>query len=226
MPSDESPTPPGHGPAGPGERLDASRRSLRPARPRRTRAWLLAGVLTVVVVAGAAWALVTRGDAGAPAGSPSGATPTLAATSGAAPGASPTATSGAAVDPPAGAGACTPEEPCLDPVATVPPRPSGGGERAEVAVTVSSSGWDAATASAWLGGFVDGVEEDATCNASFERDGETVVAEAAGAPDAATTVCVVTVPGSRLASGTWTATLEFVSAARSGTSAPVTMEIP
>ncbi len=98
-------------------------------------------------------------------------------------------------------------------------------------VVLTFADWDAAAAEVQAWGYVSPVvEEGGTCTLELTADGgddADVVVTSAGVADATTTVCGgLTVPDEDLAPGSWTAVLRYESAAVSGESEPVTVEVP
>lgn len=116
-------------------------------------------------------------------------------------------------------------EPAPTAVATDAPRPATG---RDVAVTVTYSGWDDRAADVEVDGFVTGVvEQGGTCTLTLTSGSSTVTEQHPAHADASTTQCgTVTVPGSRLAPGSWRAVLGYSSATSNGTSAPVPVTVP
>jgi hypothetical protein len=174
------------------------------------RRWLLAAAVVAAVVAGAF--VATRAlDTGATASSGSAASTT-------APGAvtsvdaARTATVPIETDPP--------EDVATD----APYTPEPG--RADV--VVSYAGWDEASSSVEISGFVGGrIEDGGTCTATLTRDGATRTASAPGFADASTTICPpLHVPGADLDSGRWTAVLAYSSGTSEGTATSVEVDVP
>lgn len=98
---------------------------------------------------------------------------------------------------------------------------------AEVAVEVTSWGWNAAERKAQVRGYATGIVEDnGTCTLTLTKDGRTVTADSSAVPDASTTSCgAVAVPGDRLSAGTWQAVLRYESARSSGSAEAVEIEV-
>jgi hypothetical protein len=172
------------------------------------RRLVVAGVALVAVMAGAGLWLSTRTD---------GATP-------AAPAASASATASATPLVPAG----TPEAVTSPPpasVATDPPRPVAGGT---VDPVVTYAGWEQATASVEVNGYVSGVvEAGGTCRLTLTNGSAEAVAQTAAEPEVSTTTCgLLQVAGGALTAGTWQAVLSYESATSTGRSAPVDVEVP
>lgn len=97
-----------------------------------------------------------------------------------------------------------------------------------VPVVVSYSGWDPATRSVMVGGYVAGlVEGGGTCTLTLTRSGLTVEARSPAEPDAAAMACGgLTVPGAKLTPGTWEAVLSYSSASSHGEADSVAVEVP
>ncbi|MBO3093939.1 hypothetical protein [Cellulomonas dongxiuzhuiae] len=94
-----------------------------------------------------------------------------------------------------------------------------------VAVTLTISGW--AGDRAVVSGYAEVVERGGTCRATLTRPGAAdIVVESPAVTDVATTSCSVEVPGSRLAAGAWSVTLQYGSAAHEGISTAATLEVP
>lgn len=109
-------------------------------------------------------------------------------------------------------------------VATDPP-PSPVGST--VPVTITNASWNAPTRSVRVHGFVGGIDEDGgTCTLTLTRGSHRQTASAPGGVDATTTSCGLLQVGGDLASGTWTAVLSYRSPTATGTSAPVTVDVP
>jgi hypothetical protein len=97
---------------------------------------------------------------------------------------------------------------------------------AEVGVSTTYAGWDDASSSVVVAGFVTGViEEGGTCTATLTRGSQTEMSSTTASADATTTTCGdITVGG--LDSGSWQAVLSYESGAAHGTSAAVTVDVP
>jgi hypothetical protein len=183
------------------------------------------GLAAVVAVVGV---VVTDGFP-ATAGTPSATTTTAGPSSTSA---SPDTGAAPVTDEPTEAAPAEPEEPEPGPadpttgqtVATDPPVQDDDGS---VEVLVTMSEWSAADDRALVAGYVSGVVEDGgTCTLTLTSGGARVTAENAAMADAATTSCgALTVPGDRLAPGTWSATLAYESPTSSGSSSPVRIEV-
>ena len=127
---------------------------------------------------------------------------------------------------PAGDAATTSASP--DPTQVVTDSSVSTGPTTGATVFVTSSGWDAATGSVTVRGYLQGVvEDDGTCTLTLTRDGRSVTAERAGTSNVTQTSCgAVSVPRSQLATGTWTAVLSYRSSTSNGSSEPVEVDVP
>jgi hypothetical protein len=96
------------------------------------------------------------------------------------------------------------------------------------AVITTYSGWVASPAGVEVGAYVAGVAESGgTCTLTLTSGAGSATAEVPAEPDAASTSCpTLTVPGSKLSSGTWSAVVTYESPSISGKSAPVTVVVP
>jgi hypothetical protein len=96
-----------------------------------------------------------------------------------------------------------------------------------VPVVVTFSGWNAVSEEVQVGGYVPGVVEDGgTCTLTLTQGDRSVAAEADATADAATTACgAVTVRGTELSDGTWSAVLSYESADRAGAADAVDIEV-
>jgi hypothetical protein len=109
-------------------------------------------------------------------------------------------------------------------VATDPPVVVTG---SKVPVFVTYSGWDADQRVAVVAGFVPGVvQSNGTCTLTLTEGSRSVVVRSPAHPDASTTECgEMSVPGTKLAPGTWRAVLSYRSPSSSGAAAPVDIEV-
>jgi hypothetical protein len=113
------------------------------------------------------------------------------------------------------------------PGAVAPAAPGPGDPRAAVEITIAFAGWEPGSSSVEVSGFVPVVESDGTCRLVLTSGAREVAVERAATPDVSTTSCGwVTVPGTQLAPGTWSAVLSYTSGASVATSAPVPVEVP
>jgi hypothetical protein len=194
--------------------------------------------LTVVVLAGVAVALgvflikpssfaaAREDDSGAPA-VVSGLPATLSPGPSVAPPASDTATSSASATTAPAASRTTAHEATpasRQPVATDAPVAVTGGK---VPVVVTYSGWNPAQRMVMVGGYAAGVvESKGVCTLTLTQGTRKVTAQSPAGPDASTTACdALSVPGTKLAPGSWRAVLSYASPSSSGTSAPVDVEV-
>jgi hypothetical protein len=94
-------------------------------------------------------------------------------------------------------------------------------------VNVTFYGWDATRQVVQVGGYVTGViESGGTCTLTLTQGGRTVTGSGPARPDATTTSCgALTVAGSQLGSGSWSAVLSYRSADHTGTSAAVPVQV-
>lgn len=139
---------------------------------------------------------------------------------------------------PPGSGTVAPQTGEQTPIAPDEPNPSSGQtvatdepvvvETSAVPVVLTYSDWSAGDGQVLAGGYVSGVLEDGgVCTLTLTQGSATVAVEAPAAADATTTVCGgLAVDGSRLGAGTWQAVLTYVSAAHTGTSPAVAVEVP
>lgn len=180
--------------------------------PARRAALIVAvAVLVAGVAAGAVWSASKREAADTGAGTPS-------ASASASPSASATPTQTPDETPSA--------EPTQAPAEEGPADPDASG-RTAVTVQVTFAGWQEAAATVEVGGYADVIESDGRCVLALTQAGTTVTREVAALPDATTTSCgTLSVPGTDLAPGTWTATLSYESTTATGTSEPLTIEVP
>lgn len=94
-------------------------------------------------------------------------------------------------------------------------------------VTASFWGFDAATATAQVGGYADVVETGGTCTLVLTRGDARASAAGASQPDAASTTCgTLAIPRSELSAGSWTAELSYTSATSTGVAPTFTIEVP
>src|SRR3954462_3769067 len=86
------------------------------------------------------------------------------------------------------------------------------------AVITTYSGWVASPAGVEVGAYVAGVAESGgTCTLTLTSGAGSATAEVPAEPDAASTSCpTLTVPGSKLSSGTWSAVVTYESPSISG----------
>jgi len=198
----------------------------RPSRRRRT---LLVLLLAVVVAAAAGFWLNTRADDGDPTAQvvdPAAAPTSEAPSSEAPPAADPIAT----LEPERTGGAPIPTEPPPEDVATdeppapVPPRDAG----TEVTPQLTYYGWVADIEAVEAGGIVmDIVESGGTCTLTLRQGSTSVDVSAEAVDNVTSTSCpAMTVPGDRLAPGTWQATLSYESDTSRGAGDAVEVDVP
>lgn len=112
-------------------------------------------------------------------------------------------------------------------VATDPPvAPAPAGTA--VTVSISYSGWNAASSEADVGAYVQGiVESGGTCTLTLTKAGRSVVATTTATPSASSTSCGrMAVAGSKLSAGSWSAVASYRSPQHAGTSAPIEVTVP
>lgn len=114
-----------------------------------------------------------------------------------------------------------PTEVATDQPVTVQPGP-------DISVFVTYSGWNSLSGSVDVGGYVAGVvESDGTCTLTLTRGSTEVTGSTPATPDVGTTSCGgLTVPGSAVSAGTWTAVVGYDSDSSSGSSDPVEVTVP
>ena len=210
----------------------------------RRRTGLIAGVLVVLVVAAAVAVLVLRagnapGQSWSSAGATSGsATSTPAArTTSSTPATGHTTTTAA---PPSTSAPVTAQAVTVTSrdtggpvVSTEPPTsfatdPPYTAAKGQADVSITYAGWEAAGSTVEVDGYVGGLVEDGgSCTLTLTRGQATATVSADASADATTTDCgPLTVPGSRLSSGTWKAQVAYRSSWTSGTSGTVEVTVP
>lgn len=136
----------------------------------------------------------------------------------------------------------TPTSPAPEPDVSPPPTPApstpaatdapatpppAAPELSPTTVTASFWGFDAATATAQVGGYADVVETGGTCTLVLTRGDDRASVAGAAQPDAASTTCgTLSVPRSELSAGSWTAELSYTSATSTGVAPTITIEVP
>jgi hypothetical protein len=97
----------------------------------------------------------------------------------------------------------------------------------KVPVVVTYSGWNAVQHQVMVGGYAAGVvESKGVCTLTLRQGARTVTAQSPASPDASTTACgALSVPGTKLAPGSWRAVLSYTSKTSSGAAAPVDIEV-
>jgi hypothetical protein len=127
---------------------------------------------------------------------------------------------------PATGGATSPAaEPTPGPV--TPPTQVASNQR-DASVRTTFGLWSPESSELLVGGYVEGVvESGGTCTLTVTRGAVGVSAAAEAIPDASTTSCgTLSIAGTALGSGSWTAVLNYESAKFSGTAAPMPIEVP
>lgn len=191
------------------------------SRPSGRRRTLLFLVFAVVVAATAGFWLMTRADDDqVTAGRTT--TPATPTTESADADGAPVAT----LEPERTGGVPVPTAPTGE-VATDAPAPTEEpGE--EVAAQITYYGWDDAIGGVEAGGIVMGVvESGGTCTLTLTRDSAAVDVTVEAVDNVTSTSCpAMTVPGARLATGTWQAILSYESEDFRGVSDAVEVEVP
>lgn len=181
-------------------------RAGRPGAPT-LRAAARAASLALVLLAAAC----TTGTPEDPASSAPTATPTPAATSASA--------------SPAPAPSAPPSAPAPEPEPGPVPDAQPTGDRRDVSVVVTYSGWDAAASRVAVGAYAeDVVESGGTCTLTLTGAGGTRTASQPATPDAGSTACGELTVGAP--SGTWSARVAYDSPASRGESAAVEVVVP
>jgi hypothetical protein len=186
--------------------------------PVTRRQAILAGAAAVLVAGGAATWWWAAADEPAPRPAP-GAT---ASTTPAPVPATPTGTPLATAEPAPAEPAPVPDPaPSADPG----PRPEPAPGAAGVEVVTTYAGWNALSGAVEVGAYVPVVESDGVCTLELTGPGGERRAQATGTPDVSSTACgELSLTG--LAPGSWQALVTYDSARSTGTSAPVTVEVP
>jgi hypothetical protein len=97
----------------------------------------------------------------------------------------------------------------------------------QVEVVTTFAGWNQLTSAVEVGAYVTAVETPGTCTLRLTGPGGTVERNQPATADASTLACgALTVPGTELAPGTWSASVIYSSATSEGTSAPVEVVVP
>src|SRR6185437_7154319 len=99
--------------------------------------------------------------------------------------------------------------------------------KSKVDLIVTYSGWTASTKTAEVDAFApDVLVSNAKCTLTLTRAGVTRTASRPASASASTTQCgALTVPGSQLVAGDWTAVVRFDSPSAAGSSTPVTIRV-
>lgn len=108
-----------------------------------------------------------------------------------------------------------------------PQKPPAGDGRASSTVVITSTNWNKASRNVEVSGYVPVVESDGRCTLALQRNGLTKTTQSTGNPDASSTSCGrMTIPGSQLSPGRWTAVITYLSKATRAASSPATVEVP
>ncbi len=93
---------------------------------------------------------------------------------------------------------------------------------------ITYSGWDAASRTVQVGAYGQAVDvSPGQCTLVLTRGNARQVVSRAAVPDATTMQCgTLTIAGTALSSGSWTASVAYASSDRAGTSDPVVVEVP
>lgn len=187
--------------------------------PAGRRLVLGAAVVAGVAVLGLAVVLLTRPAAG------DDAEPTSA------PGADGTPAAPSAAPSPSSTPTASPS-PSPSPVTTPsgepdPEQTPAADTRASTSVSVVTAAFSPERAAIEVSGLADVVEAGGTCTLVVSLGSATATATAAAEADATSTSCgTLAVPRADIAPGRWSAVLRYDSATTTGTSAPVTIEVP
>jgi hypothetical protein len=95
-------------------------------------------------------------------------------------------------------------------------------------IFVTYSGWNAQSSAVEVGSYLANVNEsDGTCTLTLTKGGISVTTSGPGTPNVTSTSCGgMTVPGTEVSSGSWTAVVTYESSTSTGTSEPVQVEVP
>ena len=191
---------------------------------RRRRLSITLSTVGLAVAVGAGLAIHASADEGPTAAAPSPTAPTAGPSSSAAAAAStPATTSRSATSAPRSAApsvpvkvveSAGPTDVATDPAPTV--APSAG----NAAIFLTYADYDDSAREVEVNGYVDGVvEDDGTCTLTLTKGASSVTATGPGTGNVTNTSCgQLTVPRSRLSSGTWTAVVTYASAKSRGSS--------
>lgn len=121
--------------------------------------------------------------------------------------------------------------PTSTPHSTISAAPSATGSAAAAAtldVTVTFSQWNASAQTVDVGGYTAAViDSDGVCTLTLTSGADTVRQSVTGVADVSSTSCgTVSVGRAQLHRGMWTGRLAYTSHSGSGTSAPVSIEVP
>jgi hypothetical protein len=120
-------------------------------------------------------------------------------------------------------------EPATTSAAPASPTTTAPGSSAAVAsIVLTYAGWNPTAQDAEVAAYVQALQPTGgTCTLTMTHSGTTRTQSKAATPDVSTTQCgTIAIPGSQLSSGQWTATVSYSSASATGTSTPVTIEVP
>jgi len=133
----------------------------------------------------------------------------------------------ATLEPERTGGSPIPTEPAPEDVATDSPAPSPA-PGAEVSPQLTYYGWVDDIAAVEAGGIVMGiVESGGTCTLTLRQGSDEVDVSADAVDNVTSTSCpAMTVPGDRLAPGTWLATLSYASDTSRGAGDAVEVDVP
>jgi hypothetical protein len=116
----------------------------------------------------------------------------------------------------------TPGRSIAPPVPTGSPVPAGV---LEVVVPIAS--WNPSSTAMEVSAYVSVVEQGGTCGLTATKGSLRATAQTSALPDASTTSCGdLRIPGSDLSAGTWSVVVTYRSAASSGSSAPIAVDVP
>jgi hypothetical protein len=115
-----------------------------------------------------------------------------------------------------------------EPTQVVTDAPITIGPATDTSIFLTRSEWDADAAAVYVSGYLEGVvEDDGQCTLTLTKDGQSVSATKPGTSNVTNTSCgQLTVAGSELSTGVWTATVSYSSSTSSGSSEPVQVEVP
>jgi hypothetical protein len=115
-----------------------------------------------------------------------------------------------------------------EPTQVVTDAPITIGPATDTSIFLTRSEWDADASAVYVSGYLEGVvEDDGTCTLTLTKDGQSVSATKPGTSNVTNTSCgQLTIAGSELSTGVWTATVSYSSSASSGSSEPVQVEVP
>jgi hypothetical protein len=95
----------------------------------------------------------------------------------------------------------------------------------EVVVPIAS--WNPGSSAMEVSAYVSVVEQGGTCGLTATKGSLRATAQTSALPDVSTTSCGdLRIPGSDLSTGTWSVVVTYRSAASSGSSAPIAVDVP